>query len=591
TKLKHFGDGRRGEDERSDHRDKTSIALSGFIGRRLSQFLGATPDYWCHIAPLVEANWTDQQILSLAIPYSNSTGKYEGCQMRNYNYTAAALLGYEATMKDPSLVQHGNTTTIIKCSARDFNHSQYSSTVVTEWDLVCDRRVLYSTTQGVVEGGNIVTCLVFGYLMDTFGRRPIVLVCVVIKILTGFLAAASPTLEVYILLKFLVAATDAGTYLSIFVFVMEMCAIKYRAAVGCLVAIPWAIGYMITPGIAYLVRPWRWLQFAYALPSLYCIIYFWLLPDSPRWLITEGRFEEALKIMTKIANVNRKPLPSDPVVLAAMENIVKQGTHEKGEELTDREATIMSRFLAVIKQVVILLTIRQLRLRTLVVFFCWFAASMVYYGIALNATNLSTDPYLYIFLGGLLEVPSYLILWPALVYIGRKKSLVALYLICAVCIFAVMAIILVYPGGEHLAKVFFSQSGKVAVTAAFQLVWMYTAELFPTKYRSLAVGEASFCARVGSTSSPYINDILGGYTVWAPAALFGTVSLISAVLSLILPETRHCTLPESNDLFSKKKDKEADRGGSKETSLEDVRQGVVNLSYNPETGQPGAERL
>ncbi|XP_042215421.1 solute carrier family 22 member 21-like [Homarus americanus] len=154
-----------------------------------------------------------------------------------------------------------------------------------------------------------------------------------------------------------------------------------------------------------------------------------------------------------------------------------------------------------------------------------------------------------------------------------------------------MAIILIYPGGEQVAKVFFSQSGKVAVTAAFQLVWMYTAELFPTKYRSLAVGEASFCARVGSTSSPYINDILGGYTVWAPAALFGTVSLISAVLSLFLPETRHCTLPESNDFFSKKKDKEADRGGSKETSLEDVSQGVVNLSYNPETGQPGTERL
>ncbi|KAG7153956.1 Organic cation transporter protein-like 25 [Homarus americanus] len=186
----------------------------------LLEFLGATPDYWCHIAPLVEANWTDQQILSLAIPYSNSTGKYEGCQMRNYNYTAAALLGYKATMKDPSVVQHGNTTSIIKCSARDFNHSQYSSTVVTEWDLVCERRVLYSTTQAVMEGGKIVAYPIFGYLIDALGRRPIVLVCVVINILAGFLVAASPTVEVYILLKLIVSATDAGTYLGIFVFGM-----------------------------------------------------------------------------------------------------------------------------------------------------------------------------------------------------------------------------------------------------------------------------------------------------------------------------------------------------------------------------------
>ncbi|XP_042208674.1 uncharacterized protein LOC121856949 [Homarus americanus] len=49
----------------------TSVAISPL--QTLSyQFLGATPDYWCHIAPLVEANWTDQQILSLAIPYRNT---------------------------------------------------------------------------------------------------------------------------------------------------------------------------------------------------------------------------------------------------------------------------------------------------------------------------------------------------------------------------------------------------------------------------------------------------------------------------------------------------------------------------------------
>lgn len=63
-------------------------------------------------------------------------------------------------------------------------------------------------------------------------------------------------------------------------------------------------------------------------------------------------------------------------------------------------------------------------------------------------------------------------------------------------------------GGVEAGVVFLSQLGKFAVTAAFELVWMYTAELFPTKYRSLAVGEASVFARVGSTASPYINDLL-----------------------------------------------------------------------------------
>ena len=33
------------------------------------QFLGATPDHWCRVESLKEANWTDQQILDLAIPF------------------------------------------------------------------------------------------------------------------------------------------------------------------------------------------------------------------------------------------------------------------------------------------------------------------------------------------------------------------------------------------------------------------------------------------------------------------------------------------------------------------------------------------
>ncbi|KAK7076140.1 hypothetical protein SK128_010364 [Halocaridina rubra] len=95
----------------------------------------------------------------------------------------------------------------------------------------------------------------------------------------------------------------------------------------------------------------------------------------------------------------------------------------------------------------------------------------------------------------------------------------------------------------------------MAITGAFHLAWMFTAELFPTKYRSLAVGLAGVKARVGSICSPYINDILGEIVVWAPSALFGIVSLIAAGLSLLLPDTKGRDLPESNEFDSKENDK------------------------------------
>ncbi|MPC88884.1 Solute carrier family 22 member 16 [Portunus trituberculatus] len=61
---------------------------------------------------------------------------------------------------------------------------------------------------------------------------------------------------------------------------------------------------------------------------------------------------------------------------------------------------------------------------------------------------------------------------------------------------------------------FLSLSGKVAITMGFHLIWLFTLELFPTKYRSLATSQASVCARVGSVSSPYLNDVLVRTHFW-----------------------------------------------------------------------------
>lgn len=56
---------------------------------------------------------------------------------------------------------------------------------------------------------------------------------------------------------------------------MEICAPSQRNSVGALFMLPWSFGYMLMPGLAYLVRPWRWLQAVYASLFLITIVYFW----------------------------------------------------------------------------------------------------------------------------------------------------------------------------------------------------------------------------------------------------------------------------------------------------------------------------
>nr|XP_027220493.1 solute carrier family 22 member 16-like [Penaeus vannamei] len=183
---------------------------------------------------------------------------------------------------------------------------------------------------------------------------------------------------------------------------------------------------------------------------------------------------------------------------------------------------------------------------------------MVYYGTALGATNLGVDIYTYMFLSGLLEIPAYLLLWPSIERLGRQRTLVLLFFICTISISSVALIMFYFPNAPSGLKIFFSQSGKLCVTAAFHLTWIYTAEMFPTRYRSLAVGEGSCVARMGSICSPYIIDILGEVSAWAPSAVFALISLVASVLALLLPETRNRAMLETGSSHGETSDPRID---------------------------------
>ena len=53
--------------------------------------------------------------------------------------------------------------------------------------------------------------------------------------------------------------------------------------------------------------------------------------------------------------------------------------------------------------------------------------------------------------------------------------------------------------------------GKLGSSAAFSLIYLYTAEMFPTEVRTKALGTCSMVARVGSFISPYIASLGSSY--------------------------------------------------------------------------------
>ena len=78
----------------------------------------------------------------------------------------------------------------------------------------------------------------------------------------------------------------------------------------------------------------------------------------------------------------------------------------------------------------------------------------------------------------------------------------------------------------------------------FKLVYLYTAELYPTEMRNTAVGTCSSIARIGGVLAILMQDLK---KIWPPMTMviFGTVSIIAALLAFKFPETRNDKLPES----------------------------------------------
>ena len=74
----------------------------------------------------------DDHPLRLSTCPSNKTGQHNKCLMYDYNYTKAAVVGYDAAMTNPLDLTNQDTRRVVSCSARDFNLTQHQSSVVTE---------------------------------------------------------------------------------------------------------------------------------------------------------------------------------------------------------------------------------------------------------------------------------------------------------------------------------------------------------------------------------------------------------------------------------------------------------------------------
>ncbi|XP_017143860.1 organic cation transporter-like protein [Drosophila miranda] len=494
-------------------------------------FLLAKPDFRCALPFEDDSPGNGSQYELPHHLWNISYPPGEVCEYYDVTYSEEYLNG--------SLVRTTNDTR--SCDRYVYDQSKYLNSAVTEWNLVCGRGFLAATSDSLFMLGVLVGSIIFGQLSDKYGRKPILFASLVIQVVFGVLAGLAPEYFTYTMARVIVGATTSGVFLVAYVIAMEMVGPAKRLYAGIFVMMFFSLGFMLTAAFAYFIHDWRWLQIALTLPGLIFMCYYWIIPESARWLLSKGRKECAIANMQKAARFNRVDITNE--ALSAL--------LDEGESSADKQKQLdQVKVKEPLPSVWDLFCYPNLRRKTLLIFLDWLVTSGVYYGLSWNTNNLGGNVLLNFVISGAVEIPAYIFLLLTLNRWGRRSIL------CGCLVVAGLSLLLtvVIPQERNGLIVTCAMMGKLAITASYGTVYIFSAEQFPTVVRNVALGAASMVARIGGMLAPYLTFLA---SVWRPLPLLicGVLSLAAGLLSLLLPETHNKPMLETiadGERFGKK---------------------------------------
>uniref|UniRef100_A0A672YDE4 Solute carrier family 22 member 5-like n=1 Tax=Sphaeramia orbicularis TaxID=375764 RepID=A0A672YDE4_9TELE len=475
-------------------------------------FVAATPRHHCWIPEVnLTADW-----LSAIIPVKVMNGEEELSRCSRYRLDVVRNLSAQGYIPGRDV----NLPDLEQESCVDgwlYSTDIYQSTIVSEFDLVCSQQWKQPLTSLLYFLGVLVGSFFFGQLSDRFGRRPVFFTTMALQTIFTFFQVFSPSWTVFAILMFFSGLGQIGNYVAAFVLGTEVLSGNVRVLFSTLgVCLCFAIGYMVLPLLAYFLRDWRPLLLTISLAGLLYIPLWWLIPESPRWLLSQGQVDEAEAIVRKAAHQNKVEAP----------------------QVIFEDYSVKRRY-----TVIDLIQTPNIRAMTLILCLAWFTLATGYFGLSLNTSKLAADPYLSAFISAAVEIPAYICSWLVLKYLPRRLSAsctlglggVALYLI------------------QVIPKSVLEMLGKFSFATSTSMIFAYTAEIYPTVLRSTATGIFTTFSRLGSCIAPYLLQLSEFSTChsYLPYIILGTMAVVSAIVIHFLPESFGRPLPETIEQMHK----------------------------------------
>ncbi|XP_034018713.1 solute carrier family 22 member 2-like [Thalassophryne amazonica] len=481
-------------------------------------FQGFTPDHWCRDPEVVkqreECGWSVAEWRSLTVPQVNVSREllHRSCERYEVDWTASNL------SCDPQGLNLSNTPTTSCSHGWEYDYEGRQS-FVTEFDLVCSDSWLVDMCQATLNVGFLVGTITTGYLADRFGRKMSFLMANLLNGITGILVAVSPKYPYLLVFRTLYGFGVKGGWVVGYVLITELVGVEFRRTVGVFYQMFFSVGILFLPLLAYYITNWRWLQVVITVPYICFLSYYWFIPESPRWLLSQNKKAAAVKITEAMAKENKMTLTK---------NI---------ETLTDDNAdSTTASFMDLIRT-------PKMRKHTLILSYNWFTSAVVYQGLIMRLGILGGNVYIDFLISGIVEFPAALLILFTIERIGRRLPFATANIVAGVACFITAFI----PENMFWFKTVVACIGRLCITMTFEMVVFVNTELYPTFVRNLGVSVCSTLCDVGGIVAPFLLYRLAVIWLELPLIIFGLLAFLAGGLVLLLPETKGIPLPDTID--------------------------------------------
>ncbi|GAB79442.1 MFS transporter, sugar porter (SP) family [Austwickia chelonae] len=396
--------------------------------------------------------------------------------------------------------------------------------------------------------GAALGAFVGGKLNDNLGRKKALTIVSIIFFVGTIGGVIAPTLNILLASRVILGFAVGAASVSVPVYLAELAPTERRGTLSgrneLAIVIGQMLAFMINAAIAHTwgQQPgvWRYMLVVAAVPAVFLFVGMLRMPESPRWLISKGRQEDALAVLMLVRNEERARAE-----IAEVEQLAKEEEISRSGGWADLKVPWIRRIILVGSGLAMAQQVTGIN-------------SIMYYGTeVLKEAGFSADAAIIanIANGVLAVVGTMLCLFVIIERVPRRTLIIFGFCATTICHGLIMTAAAMMPAGQARAWVILV----LCVTFVFFMqmalnapVWVCLSELFPLKVRGFGMGVSIFCMWTVNTILTFgFPKVVEAAGLQAAFGIFFALGLV-VILFLVkcLPNTSGRSLEELEESFT-----------------------------------------